>query len=583
MEFKLLMSCALMQVAEELNRSARQCGEHFMGLESRSAFVLQPLWSKALQKQLFELKVLHCKGIRLPRWDVVAKELSRGLGLTLTVEDVRMQNKRLVKRLTVHGLPPGSSAKDQLAYLLKYPEVMETPEDRMRERLLDWAAERGYVVAGEAVERGAVAVGEAAERALVVASEAAALPHLRDASMPMQTFLHEGMRESCTSAEDGVPECGLHSAEGQPGMQRGTSAAPSVPPVATGVVEDLCGMAERMATFARVEAGQNAELASTRGSSSPCTVRQTASVDELASHNAILRGEAAAGGGRPNVGLSSRVQCPSHPSNNVTAVAASKGVPDAIDRDAVVPASQAVQMPSLASAPCELHGDDNGAAAERTGASGSADLAGPVSGPKPPRKPTGSCTSASQTSHPLSTEARVGGARGKGQVRDVVPERSEASSCSRPLQDMHKCGPSGLPDVLHLETDACLQQMLNAGSVSSSQARPSGRKKGGRGRAQEDQEIPQQPLAPRSMPDTAAVVQADGGPVCEGRAVSGMAQAGTLRLPSVPVSDAISARLRRRARITILRVRGQLHAFRALSKATKPATVSNRPKRRKKK
>jgi hypothetical protein len=125
-------------------RTPRQCADHYINLRCKPAGDVADVWTKRNQILFFQLKVAHCKGTRVPKWDNVARDMSSRLGTPLSVEDCKIKNKRIVKRLTRHGMFAGASVVEQLAYMERNPGAMETAEDRYLQALHAWAAAEGF-------------------------------------------------------------------------------------------------------------------------------------------------------------------------------------------------------------------------------------------------------------------------------------------------------------------------------------------------------------------------------------------------------------------------------------------------------
>lgn len=95
------------------NRTGRQCAEHYKDRHTRA--IAAPGREQLLAGPAFialaRLKVKHCKGVRVPKWDRVAADMSTEMGVKLAPEACKVLNKRLVKRLHRHGCPEGASAQ----------------------------------------------------------------------------------------------------------------------------------------------------------------------------------------------------------------------------------------------------------------------------------------------------------------------------------------------------------------------------------------------------------------------------------------------------------------------------------------
>jgi hypothetical protein len=149
-----------LQVAEEMpNRTARQCAEHYTGMQSQPAADLARFWTRANQLRFFEIKVQHC-GKRFPNWGPIAEKMSAHLGTTINRADCQMKNKRMVKKLTAHGMSENATAQQQYEYLAANPEAIDTTDDILIRKLHAWAATEGFKISRNG-ETGAAPSGSA--------------------------------------------------------------------------------------------------------------------------------------------------------------------------------------------------------------------------------------------------------------------------------------------------------------------------------------------------------------------------------------------------------------------------------------
>jgi hypothetical protein len=537
-----------------------------MGLESRPACVMQMVWSKAAQQRLFELKVRHCKGSRIPHWDVIAKELSKDLPLSLTIEDVKSQNKRLVKRLAGHGMGGGSSVKEQLDYLMRYPEAMHTSEDRTRIRLLDWAAEEGFVVAAETVNA------------------------LHGQGMSFEGP-HQGLQAPCPLREQRLPlpasRAAVHvenaTKKGMLDDQGGTVAAPIAQCLRISGGRGMCDTAGRMS--ARTESCQVTETPISPDSATLLAATHIASKSKHpgnSSETVGVRVEPAPVGRQlpdgDTQGMKSGAPC--HTNCSGMGTTASVACQEAFDRGGreaarmVMPPLQAVQIQGLAGVPLTI----GAAHDERVAGGGSAGSPMPSAGlarsvQEQPGTPIEQDTNKICISNLPDAAACPDQAYGQHRKHGLhnVAVQDGAVDPSQGMQLRHS---SGLLDEVHVHM--VVQPQLGNGTAPSSP-----------GKAQEDDSescVDQgrlQHLLTEQLHVGPLGAVGDGNVIPQhGPTASRIVEHCAQSLPRIQAPDAIGARHRRRARICILRVRGQLHAFRTVSKLPQTQTHSKEPKQR---
>eukprot|EP00892_Ulva_mutabilis_P006324 jgi/Ulvmu1/4063/UM019_0041.1 len=164
------------KVAEHVpGRTPRQCAEHYIFLASRSVRDMSSVWSRSVELKLLEVRAKHCPGMRAPGWEAVAREMSEAAGLQLSVEDCKRKSKLLIRRLHHSGLPERATVDAQWRYAVQNPDALTTVEDRRRQELQKWAAERGLSMRPQLPKHERPASPGAAAPTAAVANEAPAL------------------------------------------------------------------------------------------------------------------------------------------------------------------------------------------------------------------------------------------------------------------------------------------------------------------------------------------------------------------------------------------------------------------------